>query len=124
MDTGSQVAPVYLVREFPFFPLHLEGKVPASGELQVKCFGKGRARYRPRSRGLFGDFFCLDEVWEVELRKFSGKKKRKKNIVGIRTNAHSFDEPVQLPLPHRDTAAEFCLNNSFIIQLFLAFQVF
>ena len=31
MNTGSQVAPVYLVREFPFFPQHLEGKVPASG---------------------------------------------------------------------------------------------
>ena len=31
MDTGSQIAPVYLVREFPFFPLHLVGKAPRSG---------------------------------------------------------------------------------------------
>ena len=37
MDTGSQVAPVYLVREFPFFPLHLEGKVPASGWYVSTC---------------------------------------------------------------------------------------
>ena len=80
----------------------------------------GRARYRPiDDRALL---FFLDEVWEVELRKFSEEKK-KKNIVGIRTHAHSFNGPVQVPLAHRDTAVEFCLNNSFIIQLFLAFPV-
>ena len=64
-------------------------------------------------------------VWEVELGKISVIKRRKKrkNIVRIRTRAHSFNGPVQLPLAHRDTAAEFCLNHSFIIQLFLAFPV-
>ena len=65
----------------------------------------------------------LDEVWEFELRKFSEKKKEKKNIVRIRNHAHSFDGPMQLPLAHRDTAAKFCFNHSFIEQLFLAFPV-
>ena len=65
----------------------------------------------------------LDEVLEVELRKFSEKKKKKKNNVGIRTHARSIDGPMQLPLAHRDTTAEFCLMHSFIIQLFLAFPV-
>ena len=51
------------------------------------------------------------------------KKKKKKNIVGIRTHAHSFNMPVQLLLAHRDTAAGFCLKNSFIIQLSPAFPV-
>ena len=58
-----------------------------------------------------GQFFLLDEVWEVELRK-SSEKKKEKNIVEIRTHAHSFDGPVQLPLAHRDTAVEFRLIYS------------
>ena len=64
-----------------------------------------------------GRILILGEVWEVEFRKFSEKKNE--SIVGIRTHAHSFDGPVQLPLAHRDTAAELCINHSFIIQLFL-----
>ena len=83
---------------------------------------KGRARYRPIDDCTPIVFFFLDEVCEVELRKFSVKKKEK-NIVGIRTHVHSFNGPVQLPLAHRDKAAELCLNHSFIIQLFLAFPV-
>ena len=63
----------------------------------------------------------MEEVWEVELRKFS--EKERKNIVAIRTHAHSFDGPVQLPLAHRDSASEFRLNQNFIIQLFLAVPV-
>ena len=51
------------------------------------------------------------------------QRKKKKNIVGIRTHAHSFNSPVQLPLAHRDTAAEVCLNHFFMIQLILAFPV-
>ena len=81
----------------------------------------GRARYRPIDDRARYCLFVLDEIWEIELRKFSEEKK--KNIVGIRTHAHSFNGPVQVPLAYRDTAAEFCLNNSFIIQLFLAFPV-
>ena len=50
-------------------------------------------------------------VWEDELRKFSEEKKKKKNIFGIRTHAHSFNSPVQLPLAHRDAAEEVCLNH-------------
>ena len=72
-----------------------------------------------------GRIFFLDEVWKVELEKIF-RETKKKNIVGlepmlipltkvelrkfsekkkkeycrIRTNAHSFDEPVQLPLAH------------------------
>ena len=64
--------------------------------------------------------FFLDEVWEVEL---NFQRKKRKNIAGIITHTHSFNGPVQVPLAHRDTDAEFCLNNSFIIQLFLAFPV-
>ena len=85
---------------------------------------KGRARYRPMDdRARYWENFFLDEVWEVELRKFSEQKKKKMDIVGIRTHAHSFDGAVQLPLAHRDTAADFCLNHYFIIQLILAFPV-
>ena len=65
--------------------------------------------------------FFWTRFGKLNLEKiFRGKKK---NIVGIRTHAHSFNGPVQVPLAYRDTAAEFCLNNSFIIQLFLAFPV-
>ena len=53
---------------------------------------------------------------EVELRKFS-EKKTKTEYCPIRTHAHSFDDPVQLPLGHQP--AEFCLNYFFIIQLTL-----
>ena len=49
------------------------------------------------------------------------RKKKKKNNVEIRTHAHSFNSPVQLPLAHQDTAEEVCLNHFFMIQLFLAF---
>ena len=60
----------------------------------------GRARYRPIDDcACYWANFCLDKVREAELRKFSEKKKeKKKNIVGIRTRAHSFVGPVQLPL--------------------------
>ena len=83
----------------------------------------GRARYRPIDDRTRYCCFFLDEVWEVEVGKFSVKKKKEKNIVGIRTHAHSFNGPVQLPLAHRDTAVKFCLNHSFITLLFLAFPV-
>ena len=43
-----------------------------------------------------GQKIFLDEVREIELRKCSEKKK--KSIVGIRTYAHFFEGPVQLPL--------------------------
>ena len=33
--------------------------------------------------------------------------------------AHSFNSPVQLPLAHRDTAENVCLNHFFMIQLFI-----
>ena len=51
------------------------------------------------------------------------KQTKKENIVWIRTHGDSFDGPVQLPLAHPDTAAEYCLNHSFIIQQYLAFPV-
>ena len=52
-----------------------------SSLLAVTSIDKGRARYRPiddRAR-YWANFFFLDEVWEVELRKFSNKKKKKKH---------------------------------------------
>ena len=80
---------------------------------------KGRASYRPiDDRTRYWGIFFLDAVWEVELRKCSEEHTHKK-----KNHAHSFDRPVQLPLVHPDTAAELCLNHSFIIQLFLAFPV-
>ena len=85
----------------------------------------GRARYRPIddrarywARFFFGGGGGGGE-WEDELRKFSEEKK--KNIVGIRTHAHSFHSTVQLPLAQRDTAEDVSLNHFFMIQLFLAF---
>ena len=47
---------------------------------------KGRARYRPIDdrASYWAIFFFFNAVREVELRKFSEKKK-KKDIVGIRT---------------------------------------
>ena len=58
----------------------------------------GRARYWPIDgrASYWANCLLLDEVWEVELGKFSNQKK--KNIVGIRTYAHSIEEPVQPPL--------------------------
>ena len=58
------------------------------------------------------------EQWKLNLENFR-RKKQHQNIVRIRTHAHSFDGPVQLPLGHRHIAAEFCLNHFFIIQLTL-----
>ena len=55
---------------------------------------------------------------KMNLENFQ-RKKKKKNIVGIRTHAHSFNSPVQLPLAHRNTAEKVCLNYFFMIQLFL-----
>ena len=78
----------------------------------------GRARYRPiddRARYWANFFFGGGED---ELRKFSEEKK-KKNNVRIRTHAHSFNSPVQLPLAHRHTTEKACLNHFFMIQLFL-----
>ena len=46
-------------------------------------------------------------------------QRKKKNIVGISTHAHSFNSPVQLPPAHPDTTEEACLNHFFVIQLFL-----
>ena len=66
------------------------------------------------------------QVWEVEIRKLSDEKKKQKkkqNIDGIETHAHSFNGPVQPTLVHRDTAAELHLNHTFNIQLILAFPV-
>ena len=60
----------------------------------------GRDRYRPiDDRARYWEIFLGGED---ELRKFSEEKKR--NNVGIRTHAHFFNSPVQLPLAHRDTA--------------------
>ena len=61
-----------------------------------------------------------DDILEVELDNF--QRKKKKNIVGIRTHAHSFDRPVQLPLGHQETTVEFPLNYSFNIQLIVVLQ--
>ena len=47
------------------------------------------------------------------------QRKKKKNNVEIRTDAHSFNSPVQLPLAHPGTAEKVCLNHFFMIQLFL-----
>ena len=44
---------------------------------------------------------------------------REKNNNVIKIHALSFDGTVQLPLGHREIAAEFCLNYSFIVQLTL-----
>ena len=52
-----------------------------------------------------------------------GKKKKNQIIVGIRTHAHSFDGPVQLPLRYQDTLIELCLNHTFNIQLIPVFPV-
>ena len=86
----------------------------------------GRARYRPIDdrAHYWATVFFWTRFGKLNLEKIFREKKKKKNIVGIRrTHAHSFDWPVQLPLAQRDTAAEFCLNHSFITQLFLAFPV-
>ena len=82
---------------------------------------KGSARYRPiddRERYWAKKNYFLGGG-EDELRKFSEEKKKKKEYFGIRTHAHSFNSPVQLPPAHRDTAEETCLNHFFMIQLFL-----
>ena len=55
----------------------------------------------------------------MNLENFQRKKKKKKNNAGIRTHAHSFYSPVQLPLAHPGSAEEVCLNHFFMIQLFL-----
>ena len=87
----------------------------------MPCIGKGRARYRPIDDRVryWANFNFLDYVWEDELRIFS--EETIENIIGIRTHTHSFKSPVQLPLAHRDTAEEVCLNHVFMIQLLLAF---
>ena len=53
-----------------------------------------------------GQFFLGGGGGEDELRKFTERKK-KKNIARIRTHAHSFNGPVQLPLAHRYTLKRF-----------------
>ena len=78
----------------------------------------GRARYRPiddRAR-YWANFF---KGGKMNLENFQRGKKKKKKNVGIRTHAHSFNSPVQLPLAHRDTAEKVCFNHLFMIQLFL-----
>ena len=49
----------------------------------------GRARYRPIDGREICCFFFLEEVWEVELRKFSEEKK-KRILWGL--------EPIPIPL--------------------------
>ena len=60
---------------------------------------------------------------KLNLEENFQRKKNNQNIVGIRNRAHSFDEPVQLPLGHRDTAVEFRLNHTVNVQLILAFPI-
>ena len=78
----------------------------------------GRAKYRPiDDRARYWEIF----FWgggKMNLENFQ-REKKKKNIVGIRTHARSFNSPVQLPLAHRNTAEEVCLNHFFMVQLFL-----
>ena len=80
-------------------------------------FIMGPARYRPiddRARYWAKIFFGGGKM---NLENF--QRKKKKNIVGIRTHARSFNSPVQLPLAHRNTAEEVCFNHFFMIKLFL-----
>ena len=58
----------------------------------VSYYCKDRARYRPiddRAR-YWANCFFLDKVWEVELRKFSEKKKKKRILARL--------EPILIPL--------------------------
>ena len=67
---------------------------PPSGNLVRVVLGTGRLTI---ARAIGNFFFCGED----ELRKFSEeKKKKKKNNVAVRTHAHSFNSPVQLPLAH------------------------
>ena len=61
------------------------------------------------ARGIGRNFFWT-RFGKLNLEIF--QRKKKKNIVGIRTHAHSFNRPVQLPLGHQDTAVEFRLIYS------------
>ena len=64
----------------------------------------GGARYRQiddRARYCFC-FVFWTRFGKLNLENFQ-RKKKKKNIVGIRTHAHSFNGPVQIPLAHRDS---------------------
>ena len=51
------------------------------------------------------------------------RKKKKKSFVGIRTHAHSFHGPAQLPLGYQATLTELCFNHTFNIPLILVFTV-
>ena len=89
----------------------LEARLLATGIRSRVVLGTGRSTI---ARAI-GQFFLGGG--EDELRNFSEEKK--KNNVGIRTYAHSFNSPVQLPLAHGDTAEKVRFNHFFMIQLFL-----
>ena len=61
--------------------------------LQRVVLGTGRLTIARAIGQIFGG-------GKMNLENFQ-RKKKKKNIVGIRTHAHSFNSPVQLPPAHQ-----------------------
>ena len=78
----------------------------------------GLKQEQERANFIFGRGFDIDFFTENFQRK-----KKKKNIVGIRTHAHSFDGPVQLPLGYQITHVELRLYHTFNKQLNLVYPV-